>query len=136
MCLTDFGLERSGHGRGSNPAADLSAAGGQRGHVLHIEAAQALARKLQEQSVASTRSRAEWAFESVLGRTPSPEEVDVLVRLYRSEFEHYRENPDAALALATQPLGPAPEGADPAKLAAWTVVGNALLNTDEFLTKR
>ena len=35
----------------------------------------------------------------------------------------------------TDPLGPAPEGADVAELAAWTVVSNVLLNLDETLMK-
>ena len=34
------------------------------------------------------------------------------------------------------PLGAAPEGADVVDLAAWTVVGNVLLNLDETLMKR
>ena len=32
-------------------------------------------------------------------------------------------------------LGPVPEGADVAALAAWTVVSNVLLNLDELLMK-
>jgi hypothetical protein len=38
--------------------------------------------------------------------------------------------------MATEPLGAAPEGADIAELAAWTVVSNVLLNLDEMLMKR
>ncbi len=37
--------------------------------------------------------------------------------------------------LATEPLGPLPEGMDPAELAAWTTVANMLLNLDGVLTK-
>ena len=36
--------------------------------------------------------------------------------------------------MATEPLGPAPNGADIADLAAWTVVSNVLLNLDETLS--
>ena len=38
--------------------------------------------------------------------------------------------------VATKPIGAAPEGADLAELAAWTLVGNVLLNLDETLMKR
>ena len=38
--------------------------------------------------------------------------------------------------MANDPLGPAPEGADVADLAAWTVVANVLPNLDETLMKR
>jgi hypothetical protein len=37
--------------------------------------------------------------------------------------------------MAAEPLGPLPEGWDPAELAAWTTVCNVLLNLDEFLTR-
>jgi len=38
--------------------------------------------------------------------------------------------------LATIPLGPTPDGADTIELAAWTVVGNVLLNLDEMFLRR
>jgi hypothetical protein len=38
--------------------------------------------------------------------------------------------------MATDPLGPAPAGADVTELAAWTVLSNVLLNLDETLMKR
>ena len=41
-----------------------------------------------------------------------------------------------AAKLATDPLGPVPDGANVAELAAWTVVGNVLLNLDEMFMKR
>jgi hypothetical protein len=103
---------------------------------VYIEAAQALARRVVNEGGASTRRRAEWAFRTVLGRPPQEDEVTVLAGLYRSEKEHYEAAPDAATEIACKPLGPAPEGQDVATLAAWTVVGNALMNTDEFVTKR
>jgi hypothetical protein len=39
------------------------------------------------------------------------------------------------MKLATQPLGPLPENAMPEEVAAWTVVGNVLLNLDEAINK-
>ena len=41
-----------------------------------------------------------------------------------------------AQQLATEPLGPLPPGMDVVELAAWTVVGNVLLNLDEMFAKR
>ena len=38
--------------------------------------------------------------------------------------------------MATEPVGPAPAGADLADLAALGLVGNVLLNLDEMLMKR
>ncbi len=38
--------------------------------------------------------------------------------------------------MATEPLGPLPASMDAVELAAWTVVGNVLLNLDETFAKR
>ena len=42
---------------------------------------------------------------------------------------------EEALALATDPLGPLPEGLGAARAAAWTAVANVLLNLDAVLVK-
>ncbi len=59
----------------------------------------------------------------------------MLVELYEAERERFRSDQEAAKALATDPLGPLPAGADAAELAAWTGVANVLLNLDGVLTK-
>ena len=51
-------------------------------------------------------------------------------------WQRYRADSAAAMPLATDPLGPVPQGMDVAELAAWTVVGNVLLNLDEALARR
>ena len=56
--------------------------------------------------------------------------------LFDATRARYAEDADLAKAMATNPLGPAPEGADLADLAALTVAANVLLNLDEFLMKR
>ena len=42
---------------------------------------------------------------------------------------------EEALALATDPLGPLPEGLGAARAGAWTAVANVLLNLDAVLVK-
>ena len=56
--------------------------------------------------------------------------------LYYKARATYGADPKAALAMATQPLGPLPAGMDAADLASWTVVSNVLLNLDEMMSKR
>ena len=63
-------------------------------------------------------------------------EKERLVALFQEARERFSKYPKEALALATEPLGPLPAGLDPAELAAWTVVGNVLLNLDEMFLKR
>ena len=61
---------------------------------------------------------------------------DRLVSLYEEARARYAKDPARATAMATDPLGPAPQGVDVAELAAWTVVSNVLLNLDEMFMKR
>ena len=68
--------------------------------------------------------------------TRSEDEVRRLVALYDASFAELSRDRDRATKLATEPIGPAPKDADVADLAAWTVVGNVLLNLDETLMKR
>jgi len=58
-----------------------------------------------------------------------------LVALYQAQLEKFRQDRDAAVALATEPLGPLPDGLDPAELAAWTTIANVLLNLDGVLPR-
>ena len=43
----------------------------------------------------------------------------------------YQDDPSAAGQIATDPLGPLPEGMDPTEMAAWTNVCNVILNLDD-----
>ena len=56
-----------------------------------------------------------------------------LVQLFEKSRERFAKQPQEARKLATEPLGPLPAGGDAVQLAAWTAVGNVLLNLDELL---
>jgi mono/diheme cytochrome c family protein len=100
-----------------------------------VEAAQALARRLVREGGATPEERARYAVRLCLCRPPTDAQVKEIVALYETEREHYRRDPQAALALATEPLGPLPDGMDAGDLAAWTVVANVVLNMDGVLTR-
>ncbi len=102
---------------------------------VYVEAAQALARRMAA-SASDPRERARFGFFLCVSREPTAQELDRLVGLYDAAYGEYAQAPDQARKLATEPLGAAPPGADLADLAAWTVVGNVLLNLDETLMKR
>jgi mono/diheme cytochrome c family protein len=101
----------------------------------YVEAAQALARRLVLEGGKTPEDRARFGLTLCLCRPPKEEQIITLVKLYQSELSHYRGDIPAATALATEPLGPIPNGMDPAELAAWTTVANVLLNLDGVLTK-
>ena len=102
---------------------------------VYLEAAQALARRIVSEAGSSLSDRTRFGLRLCLCRPPSSAQVDVLVRLWETERDHYQQHKDAARQLATDPLGPLPEGSDVAEMAAWTVVANVLLNLDGVLTK-
>jgi len=58
------------------------------------------------------------------------------VKLFEETRTKFAKNEKEAMRLATEPLGPASKDMSIVDLAAWTVVGNVLLNLDETLMKR
>ncbi|WP_254507636.1 DUF1553 domain-containing protein [Anatilimnocola floriformis] len=103
---------------------------------VYIEAAQALGRKVVTEGGATPDERMHYAFRLVLTRPPTADEQSRLVKLFENSRSKFEQQPEAAKKLATEPIGPLPKDATTAELAAWTVVGNVLLNLDEALMKR
>jgi hypothetical protein len=102
---------------------------------VYVEAAQALGR-LMEAREGSTEEKLTHGFRRCVARAPSERELARLVELYEEAKADFAQNPERAKQLAENPLGPLPEGSDAVDQAAWTVVGNVLLNLDELLMKR
>ena len=102
---------------------------------VYVEAAQAMARKILQQP-GTDRERLAWAFEQALLRAPAETELTALEELLADARASATADPEAAMKLATDPLGPLPEGTTAADAAALTVVSNVILNLDEMLMKR
>jgi Protein of unknown function (DUF1553)/Protein of unknown function (DUF1549)/Planctomycete cytochrome C len=102
---------------------------------VYVEAAQALARRIVKEGGATDADRAAFGLRLCLARPAAPEQVAALVALLKDERARYANDRAAAIALASEPLGPLPAGADPAEYAAWTAAANVLLNLDGVLTK-
>ena len=102
---------------------------------VYVEMAQALGRRIIAEGGTSSRERAEFGLFTALCRPPSATQIEAIEALFDDEQSHYAKNSEAAMVLATDPLGPLPENVDAADAAAWTVVANVLLNLDAVLTK-
>jgi hypothetical protein len=100
----------------------------------YIEAAQALARRVLREASPTDRDRAAYAFRLCLGRAPNEAEIKRLLNVVVRERGVFTNDLTAARSLAKVPEK-APQTDDPAQLAAWTVLGNVLLNLDETVTK-
>src|SRR6185503_12399774 len=101
---------------------------------VYVEAAQALARHMAR-AEGTPADKARLGFRLVLARPPGEDELSRLVRLYQEVRTKVGGDKDKAAKLATVPLGALAGGEDPVEAAAWTVVGNVLLNLDETLMK-
>ncbi len=102
---------------------------------VYMEAAQALARRMD--AVGNSPSdKLRHGFRLCLSRAPTEKEMKGLLELFSKAHARFKNDNAKAVDVATKPLGDAPKDADVTELAAWTVVGNVLLNLDEMLMKR
>lgn len=103
---------------------------------VYIEAAQAFARRILREGGESVGDKVSYGFRLALARLPYEQERERLIKLYETVVADYQVDMESAKEIATMPLGELPEGMDVAEAAAWTIVGNVLLNLDETLAKR
>ena len=75
------------------------------------------------------------AFRLVLGRKPAVAEIGALKRAYENELARFKESPEAASKLLDVGESKRDKSIEPIELAAWTSVGNVLLNLNETITK-
>lgn len=102
---------------------------------VFVEAAQGLARRMLAHQ-GDAAEKAAFGFRICLARPPSQYERARLTELYETARTELAAAPDRAAALAASPAPPTDSAPDPVDLAAWTVVGNVLLNLDEMFMKR
>jgi hypothetical protein len=104
-----------------------------------FECAQNLARRVvgespQGETAEETHQRRlEYAFRLCLARTPDAVERDAVEKLFRSQVDICRRDPQAAQAI----LGSSPtqSSTPPEELAGWVIVARTLMNLDEFITR-
>ena len=101
---------------------------------VYIEAAQSLARRMAE-AAGSDENKARIGFQLCLARPPYAAELKRLLRFYDDARAQYAKDVEKAKQMATNPLGAAPKEINIVELAAWTAVGNVLLNLDEMLMR-
>jgi hypothetical protein len=101
---------------------------------VYVEAAQALGRRMAL-APGDLAAKATVGFRLCLTRPPREPELRRLLEFYGVAHDQYVQQPDKARQLACEPLGPLPEGSNTVELAAWSAVGNVLLNLDEVLMR-
>jgi hypothetical protein len=76
-----------------------------------------------------------FAFRTAVAREPRDRELSVLKKIYAQELQHYTADTEAAKKLVSQGKYERPEQLNVTELAAWTAIGNVLLNLDETITR-
>jgi hypothetical protein len=112
-----------------------------------IEASRALAERVLREpgacscsaksadACAADRERLVRMFRLVASRAPDARELGELESALRDFRAHYRGRPDDAGKLIASGETRPGAGLPPAELAAWTMIGNVVLNLDEVVTK-
>ena len=101
-----------------------------------VEAARALAVRLQRECNADFDERLAYAFRLVTGRRPRREEVPVFRELFESRLRYFQQHADEASSLLQVGDFDHDSRFDSAVTAAWSIVSNTLMNFDEFYMKR
>jgi len=102
-----------------------------------VEAARVLAQRvLRESSDKPAQQQVELAFRLVCGRSPSENELNILVAQYRDAVRRFGKDTETAETLLKVGEYLAEDGLATEKAAAMTVVANTILNFDEAYTKR
>ena len=102
--------------------------------TTYVEAARALAQRMLSGPEFDTASRLRQAGRRVLGRSLLESEVRVLEAGLVRHRRAFRDDPGAAVRLLSHGESPRNPELDPVELAAWTMVGNTMLNLDEALS--
>lgn len=76
------------------------------------------------------------AYRRLTGRTPSQEEIDLLMELQQKEWEKFRKQPQKTTGWLHAGQYRLPEGQDAALVASCAVVASTIMNSDATLTKR
>ncbi len=102
--------------------------------VQFVEAARGLAARMIAYADRD-EERLKYGFRLVTARWPLVQEQKQILGLLQQEREEFRSAPERAQELVAMGESPLPSGIDVCELAAWTVIGNLLLNLDEVLCR-
>jgi hypothetical protein len=102
--------------------------------ITYVEAARHLAERVISVS-ADSNARAEKAFQLVLARKPTDEELHLLTASCRQAQTQFASSPEEAKEFLAAGESKRNETIDPIEHAAWTVTCLAILNFDETLNK-
>lgn len=103
--------------------------------VTYLEASRALALRIMKEGGTTPETRIKRAFNIVLSRDPSTQEVAILTKGLNRELAAFKANPANAEKFIKIGELPNPTNVNVPTLAAYTLVASTLINLDETITK-
>ena len=99
---------------------------------VYLEAAVHLAKRMEDIGKNNIHQAIAAGYRFTMQRPPTTDKLAALEKLFQEAHQHYTQQPAEAAKL----IGATSDAAESSVLtAAYTMVANALLNLDEFLTK-
>jgi hypothetical protein len=103
--------------------------------VTYLEAARRLGQLMLTEGGGTPEERVAYAFRRSTARTPSQEELRVLLRGLERYRQTFAKDLDAARRFLRHGESPLDARVDPAELAAYAATAGVILNLDETVTK-
>ncbi|MDA7657560.1 DUF1553 domain-containing protein, partial [Verrucomicrobia bacterium] len=102
---------------------------------VYVEAACSFGLRIMAEGGDKLDERIRFAFRVALSREPSDDELSEIRQAFLVELSHFESDRPAANQLVHVGESSPPLETDICELAAWTIIGNILLNLDETITK-
>ena len=103
--------------------------------VQHFEAARALAERILTSGETTGEGRLKFLYRTVLSRLPTAAEIPLLTAALQKHMELFTADPDAAKASIHIGESNPKQIASDIETAAWTMMANLILNTDEVVNR-
>jgi hypothetical protein len=101
-----------------------------------VEAARRIGERIVKHGGDTDEARAAWAWREVIGTSPAPQQVTILLDLIRDQRALFQATPADAAAMLKTGDSPADAALDPIESATFAVLAQALLNLDAHITLR
>ncbi|MDP1798086.1 MAG: DUF1553 domain-containing protein, partial [Planctomycetaceae bacterium] len=101
----------------------------------HFEAARSFGARMLSEGGNTPTERITFGYKAALSREPDATELQVVHGVLDQYLERYRQDPAGAKAVVAIGESTSPQGMNDADLAAYTLIGNLILNLDETVTR-
>ncbi len=101
----------------------------------HFEAARSFGARMLSEGGNTPTERITFGYKAALSREPDATELQVVHGVLDQYLERYRQDPAGAKAVVAIGESTRPQGMNDADLAAYTLIGNLILNLDETVTR-